>query len=65
LNLTAILWFVVAAGALVFAVDALLERVLRRATTPPRIKRTSTVFGILMLLFAFACALVGLYEALN
>lgn len=65
MDLTAILWIFVSAAALVFAGDAMIERVIRMQRAPVFARRSTVRFAVLMFLFAIACSGVAVYEVLT
>jgi hypothetical protein len=63
MNLMSTLWFVAGACALILAVDTFL--VLLRPSRLFRVRSSSRLvpFGIVMVIIAIACSILGLYEA--
>jgi hypothetical protein len=62
MDLISILWITVGAGALIFSGDALAARISRRGHLSPAHRKSSLVFGLLMLLFAMATLAVIVIE---
>jgi hypothetical protein len=62
MDLISILWMTVGVMAAVFAIDAFVTRFVFGKSAPHAVPSRLTAFGVIMLLFAIGCFVIGMYE---